>query len=283
VNPFRVVLSFENEDFIPPLQPDQRVGVALPWTGKDAFKWDECGDPIGTRFFNVRPVDEDQRAVIRRVLDAAERARLAVAVLPELAVDDAGHDEVNAWWGAERRGLGLLVAGSRHLTTADGKRVNRATVLLRAGRSFSHDKFTPYEMRRDDGSTSREDIATSSMTVSVHYSEGWSVATLICKDLMDERVASLLAQLRVRLVLAPAFSERTAPFRARLEQLACDAQAIVVVANTPGNPESEGVLVALPVERSSVRSAPPRRGVGWVRVGTPPVQVTWEPDPFQEA
>lgn len=255
LGPFDVVLSFEHADLFRALDRGDRIGVGIPWASDQDHDRDACGSAEQPRFFNVRPRQSlEQGVVLGRVLDAAEAEAISVLVLPELCIDAYGQEVVERWCQRPARKLDVLAAGSRHLEEA-GVRRNRATVFVRNAPPFTHDKFTPFIMRKGETEV-REDIATAPARITIHYSEGWSVVVLVCKDLLDERVAPLLEQLRVRLVLVPAFSERTAPFRARLEELACGAQAIVVVANTPASDDCDAMVIALPLEHSSVRTVP---------------------------
>ncbi|MFO0610769.1 MAG: hypothetical protein U0324_46840, partial [Polyangiales bacterium] len=88
---------------------------------------------------------------------------------------------------------------------------------------------------------------------------------LICRDLLDPAVVSALAELRVRVVLAPAWSHKTEAFAAHAGQLATDAQALTLVANLPADRDGFSDGRCLPVI-----AAVPRRG-GRVVLPSPPL------------
>lgn len=87
--------------------------------------------------------------------------------------------------------------------------------------------------------------------ITVNWSAGWSMVTLICKDFLDFGLIALLAQLRPSFVFVVAFSDSTALFEANATTIATNCQATVVVCNfVPGSTTHPSATVALPLSNS---------------------------------
>jgi predicted amidohydrolase len=158
----------------------------------------------------------------------------------------------------------LLVVGSHHAEDRAGHRRNTSWAVVGRGGRLEHHKFERFAYRCDRIKAQRvEDIRTD-WCIRIFCGNPWSVSLLICRDALSEPVQHLLRELRINLLLVPAFSTKTPPFIALAESLANANQAFVVVANGPvpqdrvvgifGTPRSFGASIT----RSGARSL--RRG-----------------------
>jgi predicted amidohydrolase len=196
-------------------------------------------------FFNVRPSDEAlQCARLLKLLNAAEREAIQILVLPELCLTAEVRSAVSAWYAQEPRQLRLALVGSEHLLD-EGEPRNRSTTLgWGLSAPWCHNKITPLNL----WGMLREAIVTAPSRIRICYCGDWTFATLICKDFLDPNLESLLRQLRVRLLLVCALSEKMDGFEVQAQHLAYAAQTTVIVANLPLNADAAGRgLVAVPV------------------------------------
>jgi predicted amidohydrolase len=237
---------------LPPPAAGRLIAVAVPSAALPidaSHTW--TTDAAARRFRDVGPADpEAQWQRILALLIRAEHHGAWAVVLPELAVTAAIALRIDAWLGGARR-VALIAAGSYHASVEDRHRRNLAPIFARDRRARSHAKIYPFEQH---GQT--EDIRPG-RRVTVWATRRWSFTAVICRDLLSSRVVPLLEDLRVRLVLAPAFSPRTAELEAVARYLAVRTQGAVVVANTP---HAEGDPVAWMAQPLAVTDAPvPRR------------------------
>jgi predicted amidohydrolase len=249
--PVQVRCVWHDEHALANVRRRSRVAVAVPNAGLAEFAWDPYHRDEVALFFRVRARDPGrQRETVERLLAAAQAEDVDVLVLPELSVDAALLDAVRAWYGAGRRPC-LLVAGSHHVEDApDGGaagplRRNRAVAMLPHGEVVHH-KFARFLFADADGVQRVEDIDRHPRQITLHLCRDWSFTVLICKDFLDEGVVHLLGELRVRMVLVPAFSEKTQAFEGLAHALTVNAQSTVVVANTPGADDAAVGIFARP-------------------------------------
>jgi hypothetical protein len=191
----------------------------------DAFTWRT--DAEAGRFGDVEP--RDPEAQWKRIADGLERADRAGAwavVLPELSITEPLTARVRAWLEKSRH-VALVAAGSYHASTDGRLRRNLAPVIARDGAPRSHAKVYPFE-RGDQ----QEDIRPG-RRLTVWASRRWSFTVVVCRDLLSTRLVPLLEDLRIRFVLAPSFSPRTAEMEAVARYLSVRVQGAVLAANTP--------------------------------------------------
>jgi|GEM_PF-4505543 len=209
-------------------------------------------DANRNRFFDLRPKNlSAQQLGVARLLERACAEHAAIAVLPELSVTP----DIARTSAQHLRASGssiVFASGSYHTDCPDAGRVNRLELHSRgAAAPALHDKFSPFLLKEWEGSSYdpplREDIATRP-TMTFHWSQGWSVITLICKDFLDDETLRLLALLRPNLVFVSAFSLETALFRGFAQEIALKSQAIVVVANFGTGEGCLGAIAAMPVK-----------------------------------
>jgi len=198
----------------------------------DGFTWRT--DAEARRFGDVTPRDpEAQWKRIEEGLARADRAGAWAVVMPELSITEELAPRIQAWVASAKH-VALIAAGSYH-ATCGGVRRNVAPVFARDGRARRHAKVYPFER-----GGLIEDIRPGRL-IQIWATRRWSFAVVVCRDLLSTRVVPLLEDLRVRFLLAPSFSPRTAEMEAFARYLAVRAQGAVVAANTPHN---EGDAVA---------------------------------------
>jgi hypothetical protein len=138
------------------------------------------------------------------------------------------------------------------------------------GDELRHVKFAPYELKDDapdDGALDDappvalrpEHLEPLAPAITLMMSGDWSWTVLVCKDVLSADVARLLEDLRARLVLVPAMSGKTEIFEQRCRELAVNAQAVAVVANTPMDPAAAAALIARPLREAPLEVCKPPR------------------------
>ena len=240
------------------------------------------------RTFPIRPIDLDrQRNDINRLIGVATGAGADIIVLPELCVTEELATALQGW---VRRpdGPRLLVVGSYHHRhrdeTAPFPYRKRNTALLWArgyDQPFTHDKHSPGE------SPIAEDIQPSGWPeLRVHVIDGWHLVIAVCRDLLNPEAVHALTAIGANLVLVPAMSETLLAFGGQGSSLVGNCQAIVAVANNPGEWTSNGRRPSRParalfghpglVEQTiAVHSLDPGPGVALFAIQS--AQVTWLP------
>ncbi len=188
------------------------------------------------RSFPIQPIDLDrQREEINRLIGVATEAGAAIVVLPELCVTEELAIELQSW---VRRpdGPRLLVVGSYHHRHRDAaarfpnRKRNTALMWARGyDEPITHDKHSPGE------SPIAEDIQPSGWPeLRVHVIDGWHLVIAICRDLLNPEAVHALTAIGANLVLVPAMSETLLAFGGPGSSLVGNCQAIVAVANNPG-------------------------------------------------
>jgi hypothetical protein len=149
----------------------------------------------------------------------------------------------------------FVVPGSYHTPQAVGPGHNETSLLVHGRPLAKHRKFRPVVFPDcfDDRGELRdvirqEHLAVEESRISISVSGDWSVATLICKDAMDNAVQDLLRDLAVQLVLVPAMSPKVEDFADLAQQLGRDPQAVTLVANIGPT----AVIFGVPAARNRV-------------------------------
>jgi hypothetical protein len=254
LEPYSVRLSWSDEDVLAPLRTAPRVAVLIPNDKVDDFDWDSYerdGQPL---FYRVRPRDSERQAeVIDRLLDRAHAGGSSVVVLPELSTDQQGALRIDGRLRNGLPGLRVVVGGSYHPAPVEAtEQRNESVTFLSGSSAVRHRKFGRFTMCHD-GSERTEDIQRWPAVIRISMSGSWSLVTLICKDFLEPQVAHLLAELRVRLVLVPAFSEKMQAFEAHGWEMVVNSQAVVVVANAPALSDSCAAVLFRPKRRKPLR------------------------------
>jgi 8-oxo-dGTP pyrophosphatase MutT (NUDIX family) len=201
--------------------------------------------------FPIGPVDVDRQSEqINRLIADATRAGASIILLPELCVTEALAADLQQWI---RRADGprLLVTGSYHrqdetTSHATGRLVvlpsspprsapprhNTALSWVRGhDQPLTHDKYSPADH------PVREDIQPAGWPELRVYvtGDGWHLAVVICRDLLNPHAVHALTEAGVNLLLVPAMSETLMPFGGPAAQLVGCTQALVAVANNPAD------------------------------------------------
>lgn len=264
----KIKLDFTHEDHFSRIKHGAKFGVALPNSRFDELEVDRFSKADVPLFYGVRPKDPlEQGRRVRQLLDAGAKAEVDVVVLPELCADAQVLADVRTWRSQRAEtAIPVIVAGSRHIDRhGDEPGENEAVVVFATGEEATHRKIAPYIFRdriQDDGKPSatdierREFIGSTSNTIAIHYSGDWSLAVAICKDLLDAAVVRALEDLRVRLVLVPACSEKTDLLEHHARQLGRNAQSTVIVANLPTGPDAVCAIFATPMKTLGIFTSP---------------------------
>lgn len=229
------------------------------------FDWDEY--LVGTRpmFYGVRPrTVSDQRERIAAALAEARARSVSILVLPELSLTAELFESLSA--EGAFAGLDLVVAGSFHTPVPAATPGENVAVVMADGEEVHrHRKFSDFHYEDRAKQRRHEHLARDPDKdgFSVLVGPGCAAIVLVCKDILDERIKTLVQQLSPTLVLVPAMSPRVDDFVLFSERMARDPQAFTVVACT-GSPA--GAVFCRPVQ------ANPRQVV------TRPSLVVWSVD-----
>lgn len=261
----------------PQLAPGDRLGCALPNDHFDEFTFtrsNEHGRPVFGDLRVALPEGEQQRRCLA-LLDRAAAEGCRIVVFPELSVPKPVLEEMARWLDRQRT-VELIVAGSRHRKARDGRWHNESQILFRGWRQRRrHRKFRPFAFVDTDGRTrvSRaEDIAVSRPQLRAYLTPSWTVAVLICKDVVQEPAPRMLGDLRANLVMVPALSFKLDAFRAAAGDIASWGQGIALIANAGFGPRPRsprvGLVVAVPSQQASVHEVvPPARSLAITTIG----------------
>ena len=198
------------------------------------------------RRFPVRPRElERQRTEINRLITRATAAGASIVVLPELSVT-----EELAWglreWVKRPDGPRILVPGSFHQEASlddapAGRRRNTAIAWVRGhDQPLTHDKYSPADR------PVMEDIQPDGWPELRIYptADGWHLTIAICRDLLNPQAVNALSEAGANLLLVPAMSETLMPFGGPVAHLVGARQALVAVANNPGEWTDEADRIA---------------------------------------
>lgn len=239
---FRVVFDYSLFDTLSgAINADTVIATCHP--NRDLSEFDLTG---GTedRTFPVHPRDAGrQRTEIDHLIEQATAAGASIVVLPELSVTEELAEGLHRW--VQRPdGPRVLVAGSYHQQThvddAPGRRRNTAIAWVRGHDDrLTHDKYSPADQ------PVVEDIQPDGWPELRVYvtADGWHLTIAICRDLLNPQAVNALSEAGANLVLVPAMSETLMPFGGPVAHLVGTRQAMVAVANNPGEwtDEAHGV------------------------------------------
>jgi hypothetical protein len=283
---FRVVFDYCLADSPAGLiTADTRIATCHPNRSLDEFALPR--DSHG-RTFPIRPIDLDaQRAATNQLIAVATRAGASLVVLPELCVTAERARELHGW---VRRpdGPDLLVAGSyHHEDHHDGdalprRRRNTALVWARG-----HDQPITHDKHSAADAPIMEDIQPQGWPeLRVHVIDGWHLVVAVCRDLLNPYAVHALAEVGANLVLVPAMSQTLLAFGGPGANLVGSCQALVAVANNPGEWPSENQPPARPAralfghpgfdeQTVTVHSPDPDPGIALLAVRS--AEVSWVP------
>lgn len=220
------------------LEHVQRIGLAAVAEPDvfSVFTWDRYTIDSRSLFFNVRPQDPPLlEQAIRDVLTAAEH-QVDLLLMPELCLSSELYEALLASGALAR--IPFVVAGSHHSPAGRGPGQNQASLFVRGKAVATHRKFRPVifpDRLDDDGGSANvqrhEHLDVEDSRITVLFTGDFSIATLICKDVMDNAVQDMLRELAVQLVLVPAMSPKTEDFADLAQQLGRDPQSFTLVAN----------------------------------------------------
>ena len=172
--------------------------------------------------YDSRSFDEDNRAIWRRLLHAAENG-CDIMVFPELLGNRATRDHIRGRLKAlppsEREKMPSLII----LPSVWENNMNTVTVLDRFGDEVCcQSKQYPYR-REQDGEAFLEDIKTNLVVNILHYEGIGRIAILICKDFLTTKyMEQLMRCFRLTLIIVPSFSTGSYDFRQSFDLCAHD-------------------------------------------------------------
>lgn len=242
--------------------------------------------------FPIAPLDASrQHAQINRLIATATDAGAQIVVLPELCVTEDLAASLGTW---VRRpgGPRLLVAGSYHHQghQADGSRLGRrrntAIAWVRGSdQPLQHDKYSPADRPVTEGIDPQ---GWPELRIYV-TADGWHLAIVICRDLLNPQAANALSEAGVNLLLVPAMSETLMTFGGPVAHMVGARQALVAIANNPGAwANSRDTIVQQPARAlfghpglgqqiRLVKPPGPEPGVALIQVHS--AATTWIPTP----
>lgn len=191
----------------------------------DELQWAKQQIEGQSFFHSVRPKDSTA-TVDETLLSSAADVGAEIVVFPELSGTEAAVRSRIA--SARALAMTLTVGGSFHRPEVPegGGFVNEALTAIRGGGTFAHHKFNPFVHP-----LLGTELLAYRREVTLLASGGWTVATLICKDLIEPSVVSILERLGVSLVLVTSFSDRTQELESQARHMATTAQTMVVIVN----------------------------------------------------
>ena len=286
---FRVVFDYSLfETLTGAISAETVVATCHPNRDLDEF---DLTRGVESGAFPIRPRDLDrQRIEIDRMITRATDAGASIVVLPELCVTEELALGLRKW--VQRpRGPRILVAGSYHQEAPSaegappGRRRNTAVAWVRShDQPLTHDKHSPADR------PVVEDIQPDGWPeLRIHVtSDGWHLAIAICRDLLNPQAVNALSEAGVNLLLVPAMSETLMPFGGPAAHLVSAHQALVAIANNPGDWSNEPDRVATQPARALFghpglgqqnRLVQPRDpGPGVALLGVHSAAITWLPD-----
>lgn len=259
-----------------------------PYGDADELTIEEVTDET---FFWVAPDDWQPDEILGQLRPAAGAA--GIAVMPELSLP---HPDALGPAIAEAHDSlpDLIVTGSAHAEVEDPSvpegvaRVNRLMVYLHGARLLHHDKIHAFVARYlgadYDDRPRVEDLTPRPYRITLAAGTLTRLAAVICADLNDPEIPSLLEEVAVNLLLVPALTIEAGAFWSACGSLARCQGVTVIVNGTPVQPPGSVispfmVLIGLPIPTDQVRQIPnpenARRAIGLIRLGEPPLDFQW--------
>lgn len=266
---------------IPQLRAGDRLACAIPNERFEEMSWKRDTYEDRPVFFDVKPNigDAEQARRCIALLEAAAKQNCRIVAFPELSVPKRVLERIAAWLDAQDV-VELVVAGSRHRRSRDGRWHNQATIVARGFRTrLTHRKFRPYVFYdKDDQGKGRvrryEHLSTAPPKLRAWLSPSWTMTLLVCKDAVQAPLPHLLGDLRANLVLVPTLSFKMDAFHTAAADIATRGQGITLMANAVLASKSRRgprppIVVGLPSQtRSVLAQAPPPHSLLIIKIGS---------------
>ena len=219
-----------------------KIATIHPSLGSDGIV---IGDENDSWFFDVHPRQWKASAILDQLREVA--GEVAIALLPELSLPEADALEL-ALAETPDEYPAIVVAGSAHLrekVEVAGEpvtevRANESRIYLDGQRVAGHRKIHPYELRQTPGGQKldqpmREGITREPKALTILTGEFTRLGVVICADLNNRQLPSLLKDAGVNLLLVPALTPETGGFNGGVCTLASWCQGVSVIANVDGS------------------------------------------------
>ncbi len=157
-----------------------------------------------------------------------------------------------------------MICGSQHqIDPADGRPANISVGLVSGLQArMRHRKIVEFGdlYPRDPDKRRREGIAAPDPPLlRVYVADQFRFALVICKDFLDASVTQTLDRIGANVLLVPALSRTTQPFKGRAHAHVSDSQAVSIIANGPrvwtGAPATPTAMVVRPYEPDDIIEA----------------------------
>jgi Carbon-nitrogen hydrolase len=258
----RVVLDFGHRDVIDQLTWTEdglpQIATLHP---KCSGELDEITVEDGS-FFGVRPREWDSEEV-ESLLAAAKKEGADIAVLPELSLPTPGELK-EAIERNQESFPRIVVAGSAHVVEGTGAgqvRANESQIYLDGRYVARARKHHAFETNKVNGETYpdllRENLTREQKTIMVLSGGLTRLAVVICADLQEREIPSLLVDAGVNLLLVPSMTRRIGSFNTAVCDIAGYCQGVAAVANTRWGDDGKPFLClcAVPREEPEKQSA----------------------------
>lgn len=263
----RVVLDYSNRSRIDEITWTHssrlpQISTVHPADGDEV----DIGFESEGEFFDIRPARWDLDEV-RYLLGSSPDSQ--IAVLPELSLPSV--DALEQVLAEDHESYPpLVVAGSAHvrLPRASGgeTRANESRIYLDGKCVASHRKCFPFEAKKLAGKELdqplREALTEEPKTITVLSGTHTRLAVVICADLHNPPIPSMLTSAGVNLLLAPSMTPDPGGFNGAVCGVASQCQGVAAIANAQidaaamgGEPPPFLLMAAVPRPRAGDQSA----------------------------
>ncbi|WP_287001875.1 hypothetical protein [Gordonia sp. UBA7860] len=231
-------------------------------------------------FFGIRPSHPmTQYSVMKAGTEKAFAADAGIVVFPELVANRhivrrlstyliGKNIKLRARLGKAldsnpyRSRLRVVVSGSYHHIDTDRKKRNSVKIHFPHGPNRlgdgSHSKSGVFQLIAA-GTIHTEDIEASHQ-ITLYHGKNYSVAVLICSDLLNATIQEILRRIRPTLLIVCNMTGKTSGFVSVADGLLAATQTTTVLANNPsqwitGNLHDPGTIVVLPAREHAKRIA----------------------------
>lgn len=185
------------------------------------------GGAIDDAFENHGPSDPDQGDVVQELVQLASAQGCQVVVVPEYALTVEQRRTVFKSLDEMTDPPILVIGGSARIDVGENT-VNQACLWMPRGGRYPLTKVNPATV---EGRT--EDVDWAAREIRVFVTRRFTVAAVVCRDIMSQTIRRQLEDIGVTLLLVPAMAGRTRTLVDNACELVSATQAFVAVGNGP--------------------------------------------------